>query len=246
MKATKRLFKAIIALVASLVLCIGVCLAWFASNGDVDANGLNESIRSINITKFEIEAYELTFVDTKTVGGKSVTTYTVGDSAGTTGGVTMAEYGGLGTTALLLKFTYSFEDTLNKNYSIYADCQKTRGEIVISDKTDATGGMLLECALSSVVSFYDIGEVTVGTTVTQTDEKEEKEVPDTDGNLITLSGGISDETLSGTFYCIIDYVEDKIYSQYYEALNIEGTTFSTPMDFVKDIEFYMGESSASV
>ena len=245
MKATKRLVKALIALAASIVLCIGVCLAWFASNADVNANGLNDRIKGINITEFKIEAYELTYVDSEIVDGKSVTTYTVGDPTGATTGVKMAEYGGLGTTALLLKFTYSFEDTLNKNYSIYADCRKTRGEIVVSEKTDATGGMLLECALSSVVSFYDIGEVTVGATVTQTDEKEEKEVPNTDGSLITLSDGITDDNLSGTFYCIIDYVEDKIYSQYYEALNIEGTTFSTPMDFVKDIYFYMEESSAS-
>ena len=246
MKVTKRLVKSICALVASLVLCIGVCLAWFASNGEVGANDLREGIKSINITKFEVEAFELTDMKTQTVDGKSVTTYKVGASVGNSS-VEMAEYGGLvanSTTALLLKFTYSFEDTLNKSYSIYADCKNTRGQI--GSKNDENGALLLECALSSVVSFYDIGETTVSaaSTVTQKDEKKGEEVPDTDGNLITLSGGISDTELSGTFYCIIDYVENKIYTQYYKALTIEGTTFSTPMDFVEDIEFYMGESQS--
>ncbi len=245
MKVTKRLIKAVCALVASVVLCIGVCLAWFASNGEVGANGLDESIKSINITKFEIEAYKLTDMKTQTVDGESVTTFKVGDAVNGDD-VKMAEYGGLysSTTALLLKFTYSFEETLDKNYAIYANCKNTRGEVIDGGKVD--GVLHVKCALSSVVSFYDIGEgeSSESVTVTQKGEKASEEVPATKGNIITLSGGISDDELSGTFYCIIDYVEDKIYTQYYQALSIEGTTFSTPMDFVKDIEFYMGESSS--
>lgn len=250
MKVTKRLIKAICALVASVVLCVGVCLAWFANNDDVEASGLNNGIRSINITKFEVEAFNLTDRQTQTIEGQSVTSYKVGATAGNNK-VEMAEYGGLvgnSTTALLLKFTYSFENTLDKNYAIYADCKNARGAIGhnMDENGEVIGGgiLRLNCALSSVVGFYGIGETSVSasSTVTQKAEMEEEEVSGTFGNLITLKDAISDSVKSGVFYCIIDYVENKIYTQYYKALTIEGTTFSTPMDFIEDIEFYIQES----
>lgn len=246
MKATKRLVKALIALAASIVLCIGVCLAWFASNSSVEANDLNEGIKSTNIIQFDIEAYRLTNKDTQTSGGTSVTTFTVGDKKEGSP-VKMEEYGGLfgnSDTAILLKFTYTFDDDkLNKNYAIYADCKDMRKEVGSNSKT---GELRLECALSSVINFYGMsGEGTTNSTVTQQTEITGEEVPDTDSTLITLKGGISDSEKSGTFYCIVDYVEDKIFSQYYRALTIDGTTLSTPMDFLADIEFYIGESSAA-
>lgn len=253
LKASKGLIKAIACLVASVVLCAGACLAWFTTNGKVDANDLNSNIKSTNITKFEIEAFELTNRETDTTGGQTVTKYKVGDKKGATTvqgvySVKMSDYGGLvggSVTALLLKFTYEFEEDLNKNYAIYANCTKTRSAV---QKGDTVGGVMhLKCALSSVISIYDIGETEAGTssTVTQTDEKQGEEIADSDGSIITLKDGISDSALSGTFYCIIDYVENKVFTQYYKALTIEGTTLSTPMDFSSDIEFYIGESSSS-
>lgn len=243
MKATKRLVKALIALVASVILCIGVCLAWFATNGETDATGMKSHIKSTNIIKFEIEAYKLTNKSTETTGEQTVTSYTVGEKIEGTS-IEMVEYGGLvnnSVTALLLKFTYTFDEELNKNYGIYADCKNTRGEIgSVGEKEN----MVLNCALSSVVDFYDIGEIEVGTTVTQTTEKHGEDVPDTDGTLIPLKDGITDSVKSGTFYCIIDYNENEIFTQYYKALSIEGTSLSTPMDFLSDIEFYMGESAS--
>ncbi len=249
MKATKRLLKAVAALIASLVLCIGVCLAWFATNGKVDANDLQSNIKSLNITEFKIEAYTLTEKKTTVEGEQTVTTYTVGESAGDTS-VAMSKFGGLegnSITALLLKFTFTFDETLNKNYEIYADCKKMRGEIKEGDTVDDV--MHLLCSLSSVIDLYDVGEtgeIAVGDTVTQTAAKQGTEVTDTDGTIISLKDGISDSALQGTFYCIIDYTEDKVFSQYYKALTIDGTSFSTPMDFFCDIDFYMGESSATL
>lgn len=250
MKATKRLLKALIALIASVVLCIGVCLAWFVTNGKVDANNFSSSIKSSNIKEFTIEAFALTDKQTRITGGQTVTTYKVGESAGKSS-VSMSKFGGLegnSITALLLKFTFTFGETLNRNYEIYADCESMRGEIVEGDTVD--GIMHLECALSSVIDFYDVsatGEIELGTTVTQTTVKAGTEITGTDGTLIPLIDGISDsDSLSGTYYCIIDYNEDEVFTQYYKALNIEGTSLSTPMDFLCDIEFYMGESSATV
>lgn len=244
LKATKNLIRAVIALVASLVLCIGVCLAWYAQNGKVWGDGLNSNIKSTNITQFDVEAYTLSDKVTQTVDGTSVTTFTVVDKIeGDNPVKQMTAYGGMvdvKVTALLLKFTFTFDDTLNKNYAIYANCTDTRSPI--------TGdGTLLECALSSVISFYGMnsGETEESTTVTQKAEIKGEAVPDTNRSLITLKDGISDSQKSGTFYCIVDYVEDKIFTQYYKALTINGTTFSTPMDFSSDIEFYIGESSAA-
>ena len=247
MKATKRLVKALMALVASIILCIGVCLAWFATNGKVEANDMNSNIKSTNIIQFDIEAYELTNKKTQTSGDTSVTTFTVGDKL-EGNSVEMAEYGGLvntSVTALLLKFTYKFEDDLNKNYAIYADCTSTRGDI----GSEGSGAdMVLKCALSSVTDFYDVeatGEINVGSTVTQTAAMKGENSGEY-GTLIRFKDGITDSVKSGTFYCIIDYTENKIFAQYYKALSIEGTSLSTPMDFSPDIEFYIGESSASV
>lgn len=250
MKAPKRLLRAVIALVCSLVLCIGVCLAWFVTNGKVDANDLNSNIKCGNIKEFKIEAYTLTDKTTTVTGGQTITTYKVGELKGNST-VAMSKFGGLegnAITALLLKFTFTFEENLNKNYEIYADCESTRSEI---EEGDTVGGIMhLNCSLSSVIDLFDVsstGEIEIGTTVTQTTVKQTEEVANTDGSFISLKDGISDsDGLSGTYYCIIDYNEDEVFTQYYKALNIDGTSLSTPMDFFCDIEFYMGESSATV
>lgn len=247
MKATKRLVKALMALVASIILCIGVCLAWFATNGKVEANDMNSNIKSTNIIQFDIEAYELTDKKTHTSDGNSVTTFIVGNKKDGAS-IVMAEYGGLvnaSVTALLLKFTYKFDDNLNKNYAVYADCESTRGAIT---STGTGADLVLKCALSSVIDFYDVsatGEIEVGTTVTQLTGKQGENAGES-GTLIALKDGITDSVKSGSFYCIIDYTENKIFAQYYKALSIEGTSLSTPMDFLPDIEFYIGESSATV
>ena len=54
MKASKNLIRAIAALVASSVLCVGVCLAWFSANKKVDAGGFNSYAKGVNIAKFQI------------------------------------------------------------------------------------------------------------------------------------------------------------------------------------------------
>lgn len=41
MNASKNFIRAIAALVASSVLCVGVCLAWLSANKKVDAGGFN-------------------------------------------------------------------------------------------------------------------------------------------------------------------------------------------------------------
>lgn len=244
MKASKKLLKAVIGLALSVILCAGVCLAWFSVNEKVGADGSHTTIKDINIKEFEVRAYRLTLANN--AGG--VPTYNVGSDAAEES-VKMSDYGGLtgGTaTALLLEFSYVFSEALGKNYAIYAHCNNTRGEV--TGKT-VDNALRLNCSLSSVINFYDISGTQTGkkpSTVTQSTAKTEEAIPDTNGSLITIRDGISDAGADGTetvkFYCIIDYVENKIYSQYYKALTIDGTTFSTPMDFSNDIHFYMEEA----
>ena len=242
LKASKRLLKAVIALAASVILCGGVCLAWFAVNDRVGAGGSNATSKEINIKDFEIKAYEL---KTPSYTG-GVPTYTVGNEV-TGPNVVMSAYGGLisTTTALLLEFSYTFNEDLGKDYAIFAYCRDTHGEI--TSKTGSSG-LVLDCALSSVVSFYNIAGTQPAakpSTVTLAAEKNGQDIADTDGSIITIQEGIKDTGADGTktikFYCIIDYVENKIYSQYYKALSIEGTTLNTPMDFANDISFYIQE-----
>lgn len=238
LKASKTLLKAIIALAASVIMCGGVCLAWFAVNDKVDATDYSSDIGDINIKEFEVKAYRLTLMGT-TNGAPD---YTVGSEA-LSDSVKMFDYGGLvndDTTAVLLEFTYNFYEEQGKTYAIYADCNSTRGEIT-GDTVD--GEMRLNCALSSVINFYDIAGSQTGVkpaTVSQSTAKTAEDVEDTDGSIITILTGIKDDgTTPLKFYCIVDYVENKIYAQYYKALTIEGTTFSTPMDFADDIRFYI-------
>ena len=242
LKVSKKLLKAIIALAGSIILCGGVCLAWFAVNDNVGADGTIPSIRDINIKDFEIKAYEL---KTPSYEG-GVTTYSVGDEVAGPN-VVMSAYGEFagGATALLLEFSYTFNEDLGKDYAIYAYCEDTYGEI--TSKT-GSNGLVLDCALSSVISFYEIAgsqPASKPSTVTVDEEKKGQDIDDTDGSIITIQEGIKDTGADGTktikFYCIIDYAENKIYSQYYKALTIEGTTLSTPMDFANDISFYIQE-----
>lgn len=244
MKDSKRLLKAVAALVASVVLCLGVCLAWFSANRKVDANNANTAIRDINIKSFEVKAYRLT----RASGAGNAVAYNVGTEAVSTS-IKMSDYGGLvgnSSTALLLEFSYVFNEALGKNYAIYAHCDNTRGDVTGKTVGDA---LRLNCSLSSVINFYDIAETQTGakpSAVTQSTQKSEEVIPDTKGSLITIKNAISDAGADGTqtvkFYCLIDYVESKVYTQYYKALSIEGTTLSTPMDFDNDISFYMQEA----
>lgn len=244
MKVSKRLLKAVAALVASVILCLGVCLAWFSANNKVDANNANTAVRDINIKTFEVKAYRLT----RASGVGNAIVYNVGNEAVGTS-IKMSDYGGLvgnASTALLLEFSYVFNEALGKNYAIYAHCNDTRCDVTGKTVGDA---LRLNCSLSSVINFYDIAETQTGekpSEVTQSAQKTEEVLPDTKSSLITIKDGISDAGADGTqtikFYCLIDYVESKIYTQYYKALSIEGTTLSTPMDFDNDISFYMQEA----
>lgn len=83
-RASKRLINAIIALVVSVIFCIGVCLAWFAVNDNVSGNGLQTQVKGADIVSFNVKAYYLDF------NGDDKTTFKLtGTNGGLGGNVTI-------------------------------------------------------------------------------------------------------------------------------------------------------------
>ena len=249
MKATKRLIKACVTLIVSVVLCVGICFAWFATKREVDADGLKSNIRGSNIKTFTVAAYNLKS-DEDVAGRYSVEGAVPGSVVDGVNIFSMPNYGGIGndkTTALLLEFTYSFYENLGKSYTVYAECQSTNVKLTPILDTEKNTVSSLNCALSSVVSFYGIKETPASkpAVVNQDAQFATGEMEgNADGSIVKLNAdAISDTggTARITFYCIIDYDDTKIYNQLVEALEIEGATALTPLHFVKDIDFYMSE-----
>lgn len=237
MKASARLVKALIALVVSVVLCIGVCLAWFSSNGKTDADGMGSHIKSTNIKTFSVKAFSLT--DRKESGG--VVTYTVGDER-KGNSVIMEEYGNIqgNETAILLRFYCAFIEETGKHYDIAAEFAQ---EVKAPVAEDTEGDCDLMCNLSEVLDFFGAvigGTVKKGDKVVQGSSLK----PAEDGGKVNLNGGEAyDGDLTYTFYCIIDYSDSAIEEKYLYALNnIEGCSLNSQMRFVKNMSFYVAET----
>lgn len=249
MKATKRLVRALLALIASIVLCIGVCLAWFASNSDVDANGLNSGVHSSDITKFEVNAYKLT------ASSENSGIFTVGERYSKSSAIEMPTYGsGLGgeriTTAVLLEISYTCS---TKTFRIQADCNKMYG---FEGQTPVDDTFV--CYLSDAVEIFKTvavtkngGEVTGGMAeITGNGETFTRVV---NGKIEKQSLLIANNIVSGdgAFYCIIDYSEENITNLYQLAADNGGgisskINFSFGTSDERDIVFYMEEMTATV
>ena len=237
MKASSRLIKALIALAASVVLCIGVCLAWFASNGEVDSSGLSTVIKSSNIKTYTVKAISLS---DKKEGANGTYTYTVGDEIiGTS--VKMEEYGNIQgkATAVLLAFECTFYESTGKYYDLGASFSINIEDPVVKD---ATLECDLMCCLSDVLTFF---ETDITTSVKKGDKvtRGSALAPDEDGSKIDLNGGEAyDGELTYTFYCIIDYSENAIEQKYLYALNnIDGCSLNSQMRFEDNMIFYATE-----
>lgn len=243
MKATKRLLGAIAALVASIVLCIGVCLAWFSVNDKVNGNGMQSGVKGVNIKTLNVTAYKLTEA---AADGVYIKGAAISGNA-----VKMESYGGLNpaTTALLLEISYSFYSAEGKNYNLYAKCNKTLQSV----SPVAGGGDLFECHLSDAVRLY--GAAVEGTSVTLTDSEgksffsveETEDGSQTVKSDVILNGqGLSDGTGEETvrLYFVIDYYDLYVNELYALILN-NGGTLNSAITFSgeDDIGFYMEEAT---
>lgn len=237
MKATKKLIQSLIVLFVSAALCVGVCLAWFTINDKVDANGLNPGLNDVNISELDVTAYTLE----KTVGTENE--YTVGADKGKP--VIMEPYGNLEgkDTALLLKFTYSFNAELGKNYGIFVQYAKTLTNIAnqLVTRTENDAQYEFKCDLSLTVSFYTVESVGVdGATVRKSSELIAE--PDFQ-NKVNLNGGAAADKNGEprVFWCIIDYEESKVEELYAYALDNLNGSLNSQMRFENDMSFYMAE-----
>lgn len=239
-KVTKRLIKAIIALVASVVLCIGVCLAWFSANDRVGGKGMGNSSRGVNISEFTVTAYELT---DRTVAANGTVSYSY-DTAKKLmtkdSGVYMYPYGNIedNETAALLEFKYKFDKQLGKDYGIFAQLNKdvkNENDRDVVAETAAGSDYDFVSDLSSATDFF--GASVSGSTVTLSN----KISAEADGKKVNLNDGkATDADTTLTFYCVIDYDENKVFQLYLQAGELGGEIWSQ-MRFANDIRFYMTE-----
>lgn len=231
LKASKRLIQAIVALIVSLVLCIGVCFAWFALNGKVDATGLNNAVRGINIKTLEVKVYRLDATDNENV-------YTKGDliKSGK-----MDNYGGIisSPTVVLLEITYEFEQSLAKTYDIRALCSDAERKVEKEKNADS-----FNCNLSDAITFYSAVAGTGNSfTLAKSDSFYNGNVKSLDLKLTSVNCAASEANKPYTFYCAVDYVDTYITQLYALALENQGT-LNSKMTFGADIVFYMSETTA--
>lgn len=168
-RASKRLINAIIALVASVILCIGVCLAWFAMNNNVSGEGMQTQVKSGDIVDFNVTAYYLNYDNNSysvtegnfTLNGKDIevdhnndkiiNTLT-SESGGSTQKDEMRPYSVSGgyTTAVLFKVDYEIVDGSQKKFRIFAECDKNSRLKVTDEDKDGN----FTSYLSNAVTFF--------------------------------------------------------------------------------------------
>lgn len=236
-RASKRLIHAIIALVASVILCIGACLAWFAMNNEVCGNGLQTQVKSGDIVSFEVEAYYLDFNGSNTQNYIKAETGNVdaldkvfdnnAENKGTLGKLDTFEdskndemrpydpskaYA----SAVLFKVEYEIEDGSSKTFRIFAECDEDSLLNVerVGETTNFTSG------LSNTVTF--VSATQYGTapnyTYTQTDGANPTAFVGGVGLReksfhLNLKGGIADTEAEGNYkgtdYFIMDYEKER-------------------------------------
>lgn len=158
---SKKLVLAIVALVVSVVVCVGACLAWFALNEKVSGNGLNFELRGDDLVSFNVTAYYLEY-DAVTAS------YTLAESGNhgdilndvdqNANGIINAEdkmrpYGvGVSyTTAVLFKMDYEFKSDSEKDFRIFCECPtSTRLSVV---RTPELGDDDFNSSLSNAIKF---------------------------------------------------------------------------------------------
>ena len=244
-KASKRLISAILALIASVLLCIGVCLAWFAVNNDVRGDGLQTQINSNEVVGFNVTAYFLDYSSLnktysivngnkdiiKDANGNVITvdynSDTIINSDGNNKDVMRPfSLSGEYTTAVLFKIDYEILGSSENNFRIFAQCPDT-SRIKVTPVDGSPNNFT--SSLSNTVKFVQVqksGDDYGALTGKQTfvNELYEKTFH------ISLFDGINADSLDGkkngsgnyadTKYVIMDYERDRF--TYISSLLLES------------------------
>ncbi len=260
LKASKKLITAIVSFVLSLVLCIGVCLAWFSANKKVGAKNQNIGLENGDIIKFEVTVYYLDY-ETDAKGENIDNSFLIVDDEVNGGNVTdrfntryevdngkdclltskldkMRPYGSTGTfaTAVLIKVYYELVVS-GSSYRIYVACPN--GEDSAFDITTEGEGNF-SSALSNAVGYYKANEN--GEKYSKVKESEDAFVESADKkkNYVMFKDDIipAESGPSGTFYYIMDYVPDNF--MYLSSKMVEkGGNLNSKLDFDGDLSFIL-------
>lgn len=260
-KASKRLVTAIIALVASVILCIGVCLAWFAVNNEVRGDGLRSELRGDDIVSLTVKAYYLN--ETEGVyeiaadGDKYADGSDITDSLGTAisvdvNGDGVINYNGDAmrpfaygnyTTAVLFKIDYELLADSAKTFRIFAECPSDTADTRLT--VENNNGKFTS-KLSNAVKFYEAesgtGYIPAPVADTFVNDEHEKSFKLDFYDGITV-GGLTVNAAgnkAGTAYLIMDYDSDRF--SYLSSLVLEnGGNLNSGLELTGDITLGMEE-----
>lgn len=265
-RASKRLIHAIIALVASVILCIGACLAWFAMNSEVSGNGLQTQVKSGDIVSFEVQAYYLDFNGSNTQNYIKAETGNVdaldkvfdnnAENKGTLGKLDtfedskndeMRPYDSSKTYASAVLFEVSYvlnEDTdIDKKFRIYVTCPTAIDDYMSENVFNvlSAGNNTYKSSVSNAVSIFSATSennvyTTSGTGTTFIENDKTKSFKKVLANNISISGGTSK-----ILYYVMDYDSTLFDTLSTKMLELGGTLNSELLlygDVIFGIEEY--------
>ncbi len=224
-KASKKLITAIASFVLSLVLCVGVCLAWYSANIKVGANNPSVGLIEGDIVSFTVNAY---YLDTAEGGYQKANTGNVVIEGGFETGAEhvdadtlglledddfMRPYGGIGNTfatAVLFEIEYELR-TSETSYRIFASCPaSSKLDVEDSDEDD-----IFTSGLSNAVGYY--GATVNGETYSKSGDTADRfvQIDNTKSNVVVLEKDIVPKTANkengnhvGKVYVIMDYLPE--------------------------------------
>lgn len=260
-KASKRLVISVIALVVSVLLCIGVCLAWFAMNNDVNGNGLQTQIRGDDIVSLQVTAYYLNTSSADTASsadtyvkaangnkdkdgndifdGTTAINVDVNDDGVIDNGDKMRPfaYGNSYSTAVLFEIDYELLSDSKKTFRIFAECPSDTADTRLTVKEDEEDEKddNFTSNLSNAVKF---NEVTTDSTTYSTDGTSSAFINSEHEKSFKLDfyKGITvgEDGAKGTKYLIMDYDSEKF--SYLSSLVLEnGGNLNSGLELTGDI-----------
>lgn len=260
MRATKKLVSAILALIASIVLCIGGCLAWFSNNERVEVSGVNNQFRGSGIVDFKVTAYYLDALDKDFVNFEKATTGNLDVL-----GAVKVDGNGDGvlnqnsddkmrpytlssnySSVVLFKIEYELLPDAEKNYRVYVSCSQDDRL-----KVNSAGTNSYSSSLSNAVWFAN-GKV-AGETFSPDNDTRTAFVNNSNEKVfkIDLFKGIQPSgeqegkynekgNYADTQYIMMDYDRDRF--AYLSSLVLEnGGGLSSALNLVGDINFGIEE-----
>lgn len=250
MKVTKKLVTSIICLVLSLAFCVWAVFAWFSANNAVDADGIQTSVTTENVT-LTVTVYQLYDVTGTTNSYQKGNIIFSNDRNKTYTPDDMNDYGSTECTAVLLEITVGYTGDTAQTVPVSVTCNNFKGDQnntppTYLDYEEEAGTIPARFVgnLSDAVSVY---ETSVDNTNTYTkgdahsfmtfDENENKYVK----NSLLLFTATFNSAGNVTEEYIMDYNSDLMSVIYSWVGDMGQGDPSTAVNFETDLIFVAGE-----